>query len=64
VDGSDAGSETRRVRVFGHRNEDLDVVGCRPSLELRSCLRALVRQIFLIFLTVNPDVARGDAGAI
>lgn len=38
VDGSDVGSETRRVSVFRYGHEDLDVVGRRPPFELRSRL--------------------------
>lgn len=53
VNGSNAGSETRRVRIFGHRNKDLDVVCRRSSLKLRSCLRDGVRQKHLILQTLN-----------
>ena len=38
VDAAYCGAESWRVGVFGHGYEDLDVVGCGSTLELRSCL--------------------------
>ena len=34
VHAADVGAEARRVGVFGHGHEDLDVVGCGAAFEL------------------------------
>lgn len=38
MDTTDVCAEARRVRVFGDRDEDFNVVGCGATFELRSRL--------------------------